>query len=249
MLQTEGTKPVHYPADPNVFEFDAEVSRIFPDMAQRSIPMYHEAHRAHVAMLKPFLSDGLRSVCDIGASRGAFFMHLKQAGLQHRIDHGLLKLHAVDVSTPMCDLLRQEHLDASVYHDDIADPGNPVAWRDYQYDVVVLNYVLQFIQPAQQMAALRRVCNAVKKGGYLLFGHKETVSGDVGARAQAEYIQFRLRNGYTQEEIDAKSQALKGAMFTLTNATVIRTVESLGFDVQPTTRWMAFNTFMARKGD
>ena len=30
--------PVHFPADPDKFAFDGEVSQIFPDMARRSIP-------------------------------------------------------------------------------------------------------------------------------------------------------------------------------------------------------------------
>jgi len=244
MLATEGDRPVHMPANPCVFEFDAEVSRIFPDMAKRAIPMYHEAHRAHVAMLHNLLSNGHRYVLDVGASRGAFFMHLKEK-YKDRVDEGKIHLTAVDFSSPMCAYLMDDFPEAKVYHDDLINPVHH--WVTRQYDVVVMNYVLQFIPPEYQLDALHRVLDCVQPGGFLAFGHKELLYGVPGALAQEEYIQFRLRNGYSQDEITAKTTALKGSMFQLSNSTVLRHVRDAGFEVQETTRWMAFNTFLAQK--
>ncbi len=247
MLGTQGERPVHIPANPDVFQFDAEVSAIFPDMAKRAIPMYHEAHRAHIGMLRHFLGYGNRSILDVGASRGAFFQHLKEA-FGYRIAAKEIELTAVDNSIHMCQYLAKDYPEARVYMDDIGQPGDLNSyWRHRTFDVVVLYYVLQFVPPQQQVAALQQVLNRVAPGGYFLFGHKEALSGDGGALAQAEYIRFRLRNGYTQEEIDAKSTALKGSMFQLSNEAVLGMVRTAGFEIQPTTRWMAFNTFLAKK--
>jgi tRNA (cmo5U34)-methyltransferase len=250
MLQTQGDRPVHFPANPNVFEFDDEVSRIFPDMAQRSIPMYHEAHRAHVAMLASFLATGIRTVLDIGASRGAFFKHLKDNSvLNSHISTGYLRLTAMDASETMCQLLRQEHPEVEVYQDNLIGYDQLAGWRkDKLYDVVVLNYVLQFVPPEHQRVAMQEVMRRVAPGGYLLFGHKERLGGLVGQLAQEEYVEFRVRNGYTREEITAKTAALKGSQFTLTNDTIMDWLRHSGFEVTPTTRWMAFNTFIARRG-
>lgn len=244
MLVTQGDKPVHMPANPSVFEFDAEVSKIFPDMAKRAIPMYHEAHRAHVAMLRNLLSHGHRYILDVGASRGAFFTHLKEA-YPDRVSEGKLHLTAVDNSTSMCNYLQADFPEAKVYHDDLIHPAHQ--WASRLYDVVVMNYVLQFIPVEHQIAVLKKVLARVAPGGYFLFGHKELLKGVPGMLAQDEYLQFRARNGYTPEEIAAKTTALKGSMFQLDNATVIRQVKDAGFVVQETTRWMAFNTFLAQK--
>jgi len=249
MLSTEAGRPVHIPANPDVFQFDEEVSRIFPDMASRAIPMYHEAHRAHVAMLEEFLSRGLRSVLDIGASRGAFFMHLLDCpGLRNRVEDRLLSLTAVEYSPYMADHLRRDFPQSMVYQDDLSDAASPSKWRDFLYDVVVCNYVLQFIPYERQMRALQKVIASVRPGGFLIFGHKEALpSGDGSALAHDEYIRFRLRNGYTQAEIDAKTKALKGSMFTMSNVTLRSILEDRGFIVTETTRWMHFNTLIAQK--
>jgi tRNA (cmo5U34)-methyltransferase len=251
MLQTQGTRPVHFPANPNVFEFDAEVSRIFPDMAQRSIPMYHEAHRAHVAMVAGYLSTGIRSVLDIGASRGAFFAHLKdQPTLKAQIDAGYLRLTGVDPSPHMCNMLAEEHPEVEICEDTLTNfvPASHPDWRSHRYDVVVLNYVLQFIEPEFQRRAFQQAMRLVAPGGYLFYGHKERLPGLVGELAQEEYIEFRVRNGYTREEIVAKTKALKGAMYTVSNDTIIDWLKGEGFEVTQTTRWMAFNTLAARRG-
>jgi tRNA (cmo5U34)-methyltransferase len=110
-----------------------------------------------------------------------------------------------------------------------------------------MNYVLQFIPPPHQLSVLRMVLARVAPGGYFVFGHKELLHGVPGALAQDEYIQFRLRNGYSRDEIAAKTTALKGSMFTLSNDTILRHVRDAGFEVQETTRWMAFNTFLAHR--
>lgn len=248
MLETTGARPVHTPTNPDVFEFDAEVAAIFPDMAQRAIPLYHEGHRTHVAMLAEFLAEQPRSILDIGASRGAFFKHLKDR-FPDSTQHAGLLLTAVDSSLPMCTLLREEFPDVLIHHDNLlTDPEQSSAsWRRLKYDVVVLYYVLQFLPLQEQLRALHYVMDRVEPGGYLVFGHKELLFDDLGRLAQQEYMEFRVRNGYTREEIAAKSKALKGAMFQRTNDSIIHELEHAGFTVQPTVRWLAFNAFIARK--
>lgn len=237
-----GGSPVHYPSNPNRFEFDAEVSRIFPDMAARSIPNFYESHAAHAAMLRRFIEgEDSVSVLDIGASRGAFFQALLNEYGQEEV-RKRFNLTALDNSAPMCQYLREEFPFATVREFDIT--------RDEiegQFDVVVLHYVLQFLPVHMQYDALQIAIDLVKEGGVLIFGHKAAFEGTLGAEAHERYIQFRMKNGYTREEIEAKSKALKGAMHCMDHDEVLDYLGDFFSQVQETFRFMMFTTIMAVK--
>lgn len=245
LVEQEGNHPVHFPSNPNRFEFDSEVSRIFPDMARRSIPNFYEAHAAHAAMLEPWLVRNQDArILDVGASRGAFFQALRN-------QYGCLPwtLHAIDNSEPMCQYLRDEYPRAQVTNMDVSayvGAGNRIA-KDGDYDVVCVNYVIQFLPPAMQWQVLLHLFRLVRPGGVFIFGHKATHRGMAGTLAHEEYIKFRMSHGYTREEIEAKTRALKGAMHTMDHTSVLASFREHFSDVQETFRFMMFCTIFAVK--
>lgn len=232
---------VHFPANPNRFEFDAEVAKVFPDMAARSIPNFHLAHEVHVAIARGHLQKPGCRVLDVGASRGHFLAEMKRQG------HSGYHYEAVDASAPMCTLLAADHPEVTVTHADITSHEFAERLSRERFDIVCCNYVLQFLPKAQQLRALHHLTNSVADGGLFFLGHKTQHYGELGELAHERYIDFRIRNGYTREEILAKTEALKGSMFPMHEGTV-RTFLRAGFsDVQETTRFMMFSTVAARK--
>lgn len=242
---TATSLPVHFPADPDKFGFDAEVSAIFPDMARRAIPNFYESHKAHAAMLRPMLDgrDGMVSVLDIGASRGAFFDSLIEEFGQERVDR--MALHAIDNSPEMCSYLAEAHERATIDCLDITS-DNFLQDRE-QYDVVCAHYVLQFVPQAMQHRVLSKIFAKVAPGGVLIYGHKSTHYGQLGLAAHEQYIRFRIANGYTREEIEAKTKALKGSMATQDHDLLLGMAHRHFTHVQETFRFMMFSTFMAVK--
>lgn len=245
LVDTSGNRPVHFPADPAAFKFDAEVSKIFPDMAARSIPNFYAAHQAHARMLAPFVRDRDHTdVLDIGASRGAFFEAMLNeygdAGASERMD-----FTAIDNSPEMCAYLRSDFPGASTLEWDVMGPEfmNHV----HLYDVVCVHYVLQFVPKEHQDRVLKKIFSLVKPGGVLIYGHKSAHYGTLGDAAHAEYIEFRVSNGYTREEIAAKSKALKGSMFCTDHEVLMGSVRNYFTEVQETFRFMMFSAFMAVK--
>ena len=244
-LEERSGKEVHFPSNPELFQFDAEVSKIFPSMAERSIPMYHEAHRAHVAMLHSWLEVAGVSVLDIGASRGGFLQHIVDAYGEERCRKSM-RFHAIDNSAPMCEYLGEDFPYATVEWIDVTT--EQFLTRRGRYDIVNMSYVLQFLDPSKQEAVLRHAAYLVRPGGVLIIGQKDFVPGFTGLLAQEEYIQFRIRNGYTRQEIEAKTRALRNAMFPLPDGAAARIIEQCGFEeVQETTRWMLFSTLFCIK--
>jgi tRNA (cmo5U34)-methyltransferase len=244
--QTDTNRPIHFPAHPDKFGFDAEVSRIFPDMAARSIPNFYESHAAHARMLRPFI--GTKDsvfVLDIGASRGAFFKALKDEYGDDLLTTAFV-LHALDNSEDMCELLSKDFPSAWVAQEDITKEGFLRGPREC-YDVVCLHYVLQFIPIEDQGKVLRAAMDKVRPGGILIFGHKSQHYDLLGKAAHEEYIRFRMDNGYTREEIEAKTKALTGTMFPVNHSNILSQVEARFSMVQETFRFMMFSTFMAVK--
>lgn len=245
--QTSGQAPVHMPANPDKFAFDNEVAQIFPDMARRAIPMYEEFHRLHVAMLRAMLTTSPRvDILDVGASRGEFVNALMRQVGTYALTSGRINVVAVDESETMCDMMAAEHPYIQVEQTDIL--GTEFSITDpRRYDVVVASYILQFLPKPRQFEMLDTLIDKLKPGGYLILGHKEYQDTQLYQMAHEQYIDWRIENGYSRAEIEAKSKALKGAMFPMNHAETVSYLRQEMSEVQETTRWSVFSTLMARK--
>jgi tRNA (cmo5U34)-methyltransferase len=243
LTATADMQPVHYPADPDQFKFDAEVSAIFGNMASRSIPNFIQSHSAHARMLNGWIKPGV-SICDIGASRGHFLAAVKRLyPFAFQPSYG--SIAAVDNSPDMCRYLREDYPSVTVIEIDVNSPAFDLGVESY--DIICVNYVLQFIRPEQQIAALLKIIKAVKPGGVLLWGHKSSHYGPGGEAAHEQYILWRMEQGYTRDEIEAKTRALRGSMFPMDHRTLLDTLRFHGFNVQETFRYMMFCNFFAVK--
>lgn len=242
-VEQQGARVVHYPRDPNKFSFDQEVSLIFPDMARRSIPMYHEAHRYHAAFLVRHFCGQPFSLIDIGASRGHFIQELcTQLQIEFNGDPvlGTYDFTAIDPSADMVRLMREDMTAIPSFIGDIRTMQNLPA----KVDVVSLFYVLQFLETDEEKrAALSWARRNLKDGGLLLLGQKEAIHTPVGRTLHDEYIEFRIRNGYTREEIQAKTEALRNSMWPISSYKLMTMAHNAGFSYyQETLRWGPFST-------
>jgi len=235
VIKVEGGIPRHYP-EGEVFSFDAEVSSIFPDMATRSIPLYHEMHRLHSEIAVSFLSSRLPehrqpTLLDIGASRGQFLRSMHEAawpGTVYENDMELLSravsCTAIESSPHMAAHLRSEFPGLRVEDADLSvnEECRPLG----QFDVVACHYVLQFVPQANLDSAIRNLIGLCRPGGLLLFAEKHGYGfwgrepGSIANAISRNYYKWRASNGYTQEEIDAKSAALQNSMFERSAASI-----------------------------
>ena len=241
MLQDKEGTPVHFPANPQYFQFDSEVAKIFPDMAARSIPNFHQAHMLHVQMAMPALSSPGCRILDVGASRGHFYSHVKASGAEG------VEYTAVDSSEAMCDAIRAEYPEATVLCEDASVPD---FWSEKvrdKFDIICCNYTLQFMPVGSPFFVLNACYRKLVQGGYFFLGHKSQHNGQLGEAAHEQYIRWRMGNGYTRDEIEAKTKALKGSMFPMNHEDVVTTLRARYAEVQETTRFLMFSTLAARK--
>lgn len=251
--------PIHTPKRRDVFQFDKEVAEIFDNMALRSIPMYAEMHRLHAKIAAEHARRGRRSkhvIVDVGASTGAFFKTLSaEMGFSVADDpwttHNL-RLIAVEPSEPMLEKIGKylpfvelHQTEGHQLHETVFAGGSGA-------DIVCLHYVLQFVGLSFKELTLRSIFKSLRKNGILFLAQKEAVSDTshkmVADVLDAAYIELRRDNGYTQEEIDAKTRALRGAMWPLSKESLKRLLFKVGFDrVIETTRWGQFSSWAAIK--
>lgn len=235
---------VHYPANPDKFEFDQEVAQVFPDMARRSIPLFYETHDLHAALCAPWMEQERVSVLDVGASRGAFISALAS---RYSLPRDGVYVSANDISLDMACKLVVDFPWAKIDNLDISG-GSFLSKPDDSFDIINCTYVLQFVRPEKQVGVLQKLCRMLKPGGVLFLGQKFDTPGPVGRMLHDQYIQFRINNGYTAEEIAAKTLALQNSMWPMPEENLVYYLNRFGLSVVETSRWTVFNNLMCTKG-
>lgn len=250
-------QPVHVPKRRDHFEFDEEVSAIFENMAERSIPMYAEVHRLNAAIIQRHKNStrhaGPYVIWDIGGSTGmAAKVLMERLGAYAPQGMAEVAYHVIDVSNPMLMKVEEKLPWVVCHHLDITQEG----WENTpglpQPDCVLLNYVVQFVKPPYKAPIVKTVVRALRPRGLFLLAQKETSkennAGIVPVAMDEEYIQFRRDNGYSQEEIDLKTRALKNSMWLVTKQTTLTMLYEAGFStVYETTRWCQFASYACTK--
>jgi tRNA (cmo5U34)-methyltransferase len=263
-------QPVHYPKNPDKFEFDDEVAAIFPNMADRSIPLYRDMHAIHANILireyRNHVKQGLGTyrVLDIGASHGDFYGAIIAEGERLDIDLSDLSYLGLDISEAMVGRGAAKYPEARFEVHNICSFSSSADFitpaDEERYHAVSMHYVMQFIHPGSRLEVANKIRHLSQPESLLFYGQKEEIkyaSMDTAPVARVAeslkdfYIQFRLANGYTMDEIAAKTAALKNSMWEA----------SYAYDVQPllrhagylefydTMRYGVFHSFIGIKGD
>lgn len=244
---------VHYPRNPDKFEFDEEVSPVFENMAQRSIPMYQETHRLHARMARQhhFKTDRKLRILDVGTSTGMFFQHLcRSAGTPCDIRPPFISSAiGTDISPSMLELLRKE----LEWVQALPLPAEQLSTlQDKSFDIINISYVMQFIEPPSRQGIYNSLYDLLDDGGLLFVSEKHLPSvhadHEIDQHMTEQYVDFRIANGYTRREIDAKTKALKGSMWPNTFNETVDMLTAAGFQqVTETARWLHFGSMVAAK--
>lgn len=224
------------------FCFDDAVAAVFPDMLRRSIPGYEATLEAIGSLAARYVRPGTRCY-DLGCSLGAATLALRQG-----IRAPDCRIVAVDNAPAM--IRRCTELIAA---DDAATPGRtpvdvePGDIRDtaiVNASMVVMNYTLQFVDPADREPLLGRIHDGLAPGGLLLLSEK-VVDEDPQMEALLVELHFehKRRNAYSELEISRKRAALENVLVPETVAVHRRRLGHAGF--AHTAVWLRFFNFVS----
>lgn len=225
------------------FRFNAEVANVFPDMLQRSIPGYAASLEAIGSLAARYVTAG--SHCyDLGCSLGAATLAMRQ-GIRQKGCH----IVAVDTAPAMIERCAQ-----IIAADERSEEPSLASVEVVQGDIrdieidnasmVVLNYTLQFLDPADRSALMRRIYKGMKKGGLLLLSEKVI---DDNANMEALlidlYHEHKRRNDYSALEISRKRAALENVLIPETVATHRNRLAHAGFSHSAV--WLRYFNFVS----
>jgi tRNA (cmo5U34)-methyltransferase len=192
------------------FEFNEEVARVFDDMLVRSVPLYLEQQRLIQEIARAFYVEGT-AVFDLGCSTGTTLVNLA-----HVLPDSA-RLVGYDNSKPMLHEAKR-NLDA-------AGVGSRIDLRcaDFNEDlqalaienasVVMMCWTLQFVRPLKRDRLIRWIYEGLVDGGALIVTEKILTNDSNMNRFFIDfYYDFKRRNGYSEDEILRKREALENVL-------------------------------------
>ncbi|MFZ5653743.1 MAG: carboxy-S-adenosyl-L-methionine synthase CmoA [Pseudomonadota bacterium] len=206
------------------FRFDHRVAEVFPDMIRRSVPGYETIVAMTGTLAERYAQPGTRCY-DLGCSLGASTLALRQ-GLGDRD----CTIVAVDNAPAMIERCRRILA---------ADAGRaPVDLRTADLreleianaSLVVLNFTLQFVPPAERAPLIRRIRAGLVPGGVLVLSEKIAFADAELDRLMIDlHHAFKRANGYSELEIAQKRAALEQVLIPETLETHRRRLREAGF--------------------
>ena len=206
------------------FTFNEEVTEVFEDMIDRSVPGYTSSLRLIENLSRKYFIEGTHCY-DLGCSLGASSMSLMKAMGKREG-----KVFAIDNSPAMIAACEQKCADLTktgkvkFIKQDVNEAQIDKA------SIVVINFVLQFLNSKDRDGLLKKVFLGMKQGALLILSEK--IHFDNKFRNQTIdnlHHQFKSNNGYSKMEISRKRDALEGVLMTDLEILHWQRLESIGF--------------------
>lgn len=237
---TTHTSPIIAP-----FEFNQEVVQVFEDMIQRSVPGYGASIELAVVLAAQYCKAGAH-IYDLGCSLGACSL-----AIAHHNAVPPLSITAVDVSIPMLEGLQKalasiQHLSENIcsapplfplHYDAInnrhhltLEHADITTFTYEPCDLILLNYVLQFIPLETRADLLKSLFKALKPGGALLLSEKIQLGKEEDHQLVDQlHLGFKSLQGYSELEIHGKRTALENVLISETLEVHIQRLQEIGF--------------------
>ncbi|WP_136253129.1 carboxy-S-adenosyl-L-methionine synthase CmoA [Onishia niordana] len=218
------------------FSFDEQVVACFPDMIRRSVPGYGQILGMLGVIAERHLRHGAH-VYDLGCSLGAVSLAL--AG---RLSADAFRLTGVDLSPAMVSRARETFAAECPEHTIEVVEGD-IRTMDYRPSgMIVLNFTLQFLPPADREAVIKALYDALEPGGVLVLSEKIVAEDEQeNAWLVERYHDFKRANGYSDMEISQKRTALENVLVPDTLAAHHARLSRAGFPRSQT--WFQYLNF------
>lgn len=190
------------------WSFDTEVTSVFEDMLERSIPQYRLMRR----MVHRLISEYARSeqvILDLGCSRGGAFEEIVSE-LSESYFLG------IDASEPMVQEAKKRYSDFEQVEIQQFDLRNGFPIQENAC-VILSILTLQFIPIEYRQTVIEQAYEVLNQGGALIVVEK--VLGNTARLDQLLvklYYEMKAGNGYTQESIQTKRRSLEGVLVPVT---------------------------------
>ena len=219
---------------PTAFAFDDQVASVFEDMINRSVPGYSTIISMIGVLAERYCGAG-STIYDLGASLGGASFAVAQ-----QLPHDDYRIIAIDNSEAMTSRLStklaalgeidsggsgaKETSRIECRHEDLRDSKIEDA------SMVILNFTLQFIEPAAREALMRKIYDGMRPGGLLVISEKSKFPDPALNELFIDlYHRFKETQGYSKLEISQKRAALENVLIPETLAAHRERLNGAGF--------------------
>lgn len=204
-----------------MWSFDKDVANNFDEHVQKSIINYRSGHEL-ICRLSDFFCKN-DSVCyDLGISTGTLLKKLVNYQSANNI-----KWYGIDISSEMIEKASENLRDFSnviLLNEDIVNVDFEKA------DFIISYYTMQFIHPKNRQKIIEKIYNSLNEGGAFVWFEKVLCEfpkfQDI---FNSLYIEFKLDNDFTSEEIINKTRSLYGVLNSYTTKDNFEMLISAGF--------------------
>jgi tRNA (cmo5U34)-methyltransferase len=218
--------------------FGGDVPRAFDSHVARSIPAYAACHELIADLADQLLPAGGRCY-DLGCSTGALTALLAERLAPRRAEvigvdrePGMIKL-----ASERCAELSSVRFETVALEELKLEPA----------DLVVCFYTLQFVPLRFRQEVVERIRRALRPAGAMILFEKvlaptaRTQEVAVGA-----YFDWKIRQGFSDEEIAAKTRSIRGVLQPLTPHENEEMLRRAGFgETMQVFRWVLFEGLVA----
>jgi len=223
------------------WSFGGDTPAHFEEHVRRSVPFYDEGHEL-VEQISDFFVKADSTCYELGASTGALVGRLAARHLPS------VRWIGVDIEPRMTEAAKARAAAKSLTN--VAFVTEDIGLLEIEpSDLIVSYYTIQFIPPRLRQEVIDRVYRSLHwGGGFLMF---EKVRG-ADARFQdlltGLYTDFKVKQGYSPEEILGKSKSLRGVLEPFSTQGNLDLLRRAGFvDVMTVFRYLCFEGYLCIK--
>ena len=220
--------------------FAGKVSTFFDSHVSKSVPFYADCHDLICKIADFHLGRG--SLCyDLGTSTGTLLLKLA------KLTHGRgIKFIGVDNEPNMVEEARKKLAginNVEIVCAEIVDMELDPA------DLIVACWTIQFIKPKHRQSVINALYSSLNWGGsFLLFEKVRAPDARFQDMMTQLYVDFKIDQGYSGEEIVSKTRSLKGVMEPFSTNGNLDLLRRAGFvDIMTVYKYVTFEGFLAIK--
>ncbi len=221
------------------WRFDGAVAEQFETHVRKSVPLYDEGHALIVKLSDYFVKED--SICyELGSSTGLLSYRLAR---QH--DFRNARFVGIEKEPQMIQKAQSLYQMPNLRFEE----ADITAYTYEKSDLIVAYYTVQFIHPKLRQDLIDTIYASLEWGGAFIMFEKVRAND---ARFQdiitGLYTDYKLDQGYTPEEIIAKSRSLKGVLEPFSTQGNLDMLRRAGFvDILTIQKYMNFEGFLAIK--
>ena len=225
------------------WSFGGKTPKSFTSHVIKSVPLYECGHEAVLDLSDFFVKED--SICyELGVSTAVLLGKLSK---RHKKS---VKWYGIDLQQSMIDQAKVEIKKNNINNKNLKLICDDITTYDFLHtDMIVSYYTIQFIHPKHRQQLFDKIFKALNWGGALILFEKTRASD---ARFQdintAIYNEFKIRNGYSFDEIVTKTRSLKGKLEPFSTNGNIEMLNRAGFkDINVVFKWFCFEGFLCIK--